>query len=902
MGHPQKKPVHRMTPDARSPIRSSAWNLYLILGGLGVVAYLLVSRLPLARGLLFTGATAYATIGVFAGIRLHRPRNAVPWGLFGAGLACWVAGSVAWNAYEFILDTEIPFPSLADPLFLAAYPLMAAGLLSVIRPARPERRAGWLDALIVIIGLGALSWVFFIEPNVHNPALTALQRMVSIAYPVGDLILFGLLVRLVMEHERKRASDWLLTIGVAALILGDVLWTSGLLGGALSAATPAYALWVAFLVAWGAAGLHPSMAFLGEMTTQREAILSRTRLFFLAAAALVPLAAIGLESVELGNTDGIVLPLMSAVMFLLVLIRARSLMVDVTKLRRLQDKLGASEEKYRGIVETTTEWIWEIDLRGSHTFSNPGIEKLLGYRPEELLHRDRLELVHPGDREEARATLSKNFIGDRTGWKGWTLRWLHKNGTERWLESNAVPIFDGSRNLVGFRGADRDITKRKHLEHELSRQALYDSLTELPNRLLFHDRLEHTLAGALRDGLSVALLMIDLDGFKAINDTFGHGTGDRLLVQAARRIQGCLRPADTAARLGGDEFAVLLGDASPSDALRVAERILQSLRDPIRVDDKELFVDASIGIAESPHGSVQAEAILRDADAAMYAAKNAGRRRIQVFRPELHQEVLERFELVTDLRRALERKEFSLRYQPIVVLEDERIKSLEALVRWDHPTRGLVPPLDFIPIAEQTGMVVHLDRWVMRQACEELRRWQDHFPSDPPLSVSVNVSARQLQDPELTREVERSLLETSLDPASLTLEITESVLMQDNEATAAILQDLRGLGVRLAIDDFGIGFSSLSYLRQLPVDVVKIDRSFVMGIASASEEWTLARGIIKLVHALGLETVAEGVERADQKAHLRALGCRFAQGYYFAKPMEADEVTRLLEERNARTA
>jgi diguanylate cyclase (GGDEF)-like protein/PAS domain S-box-containing protein len=576
--------------------------------------------------------------------------------------------------------------------------------------------------------------------------------------------------------------------------------------------------------------------------------------------------------------------------------------VNVSDLKKIQSELRASEEKYRGILETTTEWIWEIDVTGRHTYSNPAVRKILGYEAEEVVGRNRLEFIHPDDREDAAVTLSDYFLRRRTGWNGWTLRWPHKNGTDRWLESNAVPIFDAERNLVGYRGADRDITERKELEQELARRALYDSLTELPNRVLFHDRLEHVLAGALREGRSIAVLMIDLDGFKAINDTFGHAIGDQLLVQASRRIQGCLRPADTAARLGGDEFAVLLDGASPSDSVLVAQRILQSLRNPIRLDDKELFVDASIGIAESPHGSVQAEAILRDADAAMYAAKNAGGRRIEVFRPELHKEVLERFELVTDLRRALERKEFSLRYQPIVVLEDERVKGLEALVRWNHPTRGLVPPLDFIPIAEQTGMVVHIDRWVMRQACEALRRWQDQFRSDPPLSMSVNVSARQLQDPELTREVERTLRETGLDPASLTLEITESVLTQDNEATAAILDDLRALGVRLAIDDFGIGFSSLSYLRQLPVDVVKIDRSFVAGIASASEEWTLARGIIKLVHGLGLETVAEGVERADQKAHLRALGCRFAQGYYFAKPMEADEVTRLLAERSSRSA
>ncbi|HEX8099806.1 MAG TPA: EAL domain-containing protein [Actinomycetota bacterium] len=561
--------------------------------------------------------------------------------------------------------------------------------------------------------------------------------------------------------------------------------------------------------------------------------------------------------------------------------------------------LRASEEKYRGIVETATDWIWELDLRGRCTYSNPAVKDLLGYEPEEVIGQSRLALIHPDDHEEATATLSHRRS---IGWNRWALRWIHKNGGVRWLESNAVPVLDTEGHPVGYRGADRDVTEQPKLQQEMARQALFDPLTGLPNRFLFRDRLDQALTGALRDGLSVALLMVDLSAFKAINDTFGRAVGDNVLVHVARRIQNAARPGDTVARLGADEFAVLLDGAAGSDAVAIAEGILESLRDPIRLDDKELFVDASIGIAESPGGSVLGEAILRDADAAMYSAKGGGRGRIEMYRPELHSEVLKRFEMVTDLRRALERKEFAVWYQPIVALADERVASFEALIRWEHPLRGIVSPTEFIPIAEQTGMVVYLDRWVMNEACRTAREWQEQSSSSQPISVAVNVSARQLQDRDLTREVERSLQESGLDPESLTLEITESVVMQDSEATISILHGLKALGIKLAIDDFGTGFSSLSYLRRLPVDVVKIDRSFVAGVASASEEWTLARGIVKLVHSLGFQTIAEGVERADQKAHLRALGCRFGQGYYFAKPMTSEEASRLVRETDFRTA
>jgi len=452
------------------------------------------------------------------------------------------------------------------------------------------------------------------------------------------------------------------------------------------------------------------------------------------------------------------------------------------------------------------------------------------------------------------------------------------------------------------RSEERCRTYSEVLEQRIAHQALYDPLTDLANRTLFADRLDHVLAGAIRHGRPASILVMDLNGFKAVNDTFGLSIGDQLLVEVATRIRHCVRPSDTIARLGGDEFAMLLEDSRIPEAIAVAERILERCREPFHVADQELFIDASIGIAESPSGSVTADALLRDADAAMYAAKRDRNGGYEVFQPEFHVKVLKRFELFTDLRRALERGEFVLHYQPIVVLKDGTITGVEALIRWMRPEGSMVSPAEFIPVAEQTGLIASIDQWVMEEACRQLRTWEDQCSAFQSIHMSVNVSVQQLQDARLTERVQKALEAAGLDPPRLTLEITESVLMTNTEATLAVLHGLKALGVRLAIDDFGIGFSSLNYLRRLPVDIVKIDRSFVSGIASQSDEWTLARGIIKLVHGLGLETVAEGVERADQRAHLQALGCRLAQGYYFARPMEPEGIRDLLAKASSRTA
>jgi diguanylate cyclase (GGDEF)-like protein len=404
-----------------------------------------------------------------------------------------------------------------------------------------------------------------------------------------------------------------------------------------------------------------------------------------------------------------------------------------------------------------------------------------------------------------------------------------------------------------------------------------------------------------RDNLPVSILFMDLDDFKTINDSLGHAAGDRMLSEVGERVKSSLRQADTAARLGGDEFAVLLEDGGDGvDAAEVAARILASLEGPFHLEGKEVFARASIGIATADAGTggpEGAEELLRNADVAMYMAKEAGKGRYQVFEPAMHDTALRRLELKADLQRAVDNGEFVLHYQPVIELATGRIEGLEALVRWQHPTRELIAPLDFIPLAEETGLIVPLGRWVLQEACMQARRLQELYVMDPPLQMAVNLSARQLQRPEIVGEIAETLMQTRLDPSSLVLEITESVMMQDMDLSIQRLAELKELGVQLAVDDFGTGYSSLNYIRRFPVDILKVDKSFVDGVNEGGEESALTAAIIELAGILRLRPVAEGIERADQLEKLLALQCDLGQGYYFAKPLPLQSVDELLTTR-----
>jgi diguanylate cyclase (GGDEF)-like protein/PAS domain S-box-containing protein len=551
-----------------------------------------------------------------------------------------------------------------------------------------------------------------------------------------------------------------------------------------------------------------------------------------------------------------------------------------------------SEARFQSLVQNASDLITVIEADSTIKYQSPSVERVLGYQPEQLTGLKLAELLHPHETERVLNLLAEG-LGADLGQEVVDCRLRHRNGTWLFFEILRTNLLHDP-NVSGIVLNSRNVSERKAFEEQLTHQAFHDPLTNLANRALFSDRVQHALSRQARESSGLAVIFIDLDDFKIINDSLGHGPGDQVLSEVGVRMNRCMRPMDTLARFGGDEFAVLLEDvARPQDVAEVAERILKSLEDPFSVENKEVYVRASMGITIVQGDealTLGADELMRNADVAMYMAKREGKGHYRVFEPAMHAGVVERLELKGDLQRAIEGGELELHYQPVVDMETEGIRSFEALVRWNHPTRGSIQPLQFIPLAEETGLIVPLGRWVLREACRRGRLIQEQYPSDPPIGMAVNLSVRQLQHPGLVDQVVDALTESGLEPGSLTLEITESVLMNDAASTIVKLGELKRVGVRLAVDDFGTGYSSLSYLSQFPVDVLKIDRAFVHPVADGVEESALAAAIVKLGDALHLQTVAEGIEQPEQLKRLVQLGCDRGQGFYFARPMDIGQV------------
>jgi diguanylate cyclase (GGDEF)-like protein/PAS domain S-box-containing protein len=555
-----------------------------------------------------------------------------------------------------------------------------------------------------------------------------------------------------------------------------------------------------------------------------------------------------------------------------------------------QRELAAAErERYALAAAAANDGLWDWDVAGGTIYYSPRFNSMLGYGddaplppvPEAWLAR-----VHPEDREALQRKLDDALAGAHAEHEHRLLRedgsYVHVLG--RWV------TLRGPDGAVTRRvGSLSDVTARREAEERLRRDALYDALTGLANRTLLLDRVRRGLARAKRHGQACALLFIDLDRFKLVNDSLGHRAGDELLREAARRIQASVRPEDTVARLGGDEFNVLLeGVRGPTDATHAAERIQGGIARPFRLGETELFVTASIGIAISSGDQQDPADLIRDADTAMYQAKAEGKARHQLFDKRMHEQVMNALSLEYDLRRALERGELEMRYQPIVRLEGAEIVGFEALVRWRHATRGVLAPGEFIPMAEETGLIVPIGRWVLERACADAQAWLRDFPRDPPLTLSVNLSARQLIEPDLVGTVEDVLRRTGFDPRSLQLEITESVIIQRPDLVSVVLNQLKELGVGVSIDDFGTGYSSLNHLHLFPIDCLKIDRSFVSSMTEVMKQRRIVESIVMLGRNLGIDVVAEGVEREPQREALRGFGCASAQGFLFSEPVDAE--------------
>jgi diguanylate cyclase (GGDEF)-like protein/PAS domain S-box-containing protein len=566
-----------------------------------------------------------------------------------------------------------------------------------------------------------------------------------------------------------------------------------------------------------------------------------------------------------------------------------AVLFEVGARRRLQQR--RNDARFVAMVRSSSDLTTVVAADGTILYQSPSSRRLLGKTPEEMLATNFSAYLDADDLVQWHSALTS--IQQTPGAER-TAQWrLHRDdGEPLSVESRLTNLLDDPA-VAGIVLNSRDVSERIRLESDLRHQAFHDSLTGLANRALFQDRLQHAVERLDRTGGAIGVLFLDLDNFKAVNDGRGHGAGDNMLRAAAERLRGTVRTGDTLARLGGDEFAVLLESTDPAMPRNTAERILDALRLPFPVPGGEGGIRASVGIVVATDPGIAPDELLRDADIAMYAAKSAGKDRSETFHPGLHRQVISRLQLEADLARALEDEELAVHYQPIVDLSSGEVRGVEALMRWNHPHRGLLLPAEFIPIAESTGLIVPMGRWLFRRACLDVRALQQHSERFD-LCLAVNLSTRQLDEPALVAHVSAALEESGLPPDLLTLEITESVLMTHPERAAFVLERLKELGVKVAIDDFGTGYSSLSYLQRLPVDELKIDRTFVANESLNPESSTLLDHIVRLAEELGLETVAEGIETEKQKERLRAAGCHLAQGYLFARPADLSQVQQLL--------
>ena len=1022
----------------RGATREHAWFWFLAITG-GLAALYLFAPPLAGNGPLINALGLLGVLAIVAGIRMHRPRARAAWWLFAAGQFLFFSGDLYTYSYPRLTGADVEFPSIGDGLYLAVYPVLMAGLFVLIRRRNPRRdRSALIDALILTIGVGLLSWVFLIAPNFHIAELSWWEKTISAAYPLGDVLLLAAVIRLAVDSGKRTPSFWLLVGSIVSLLTVDSAYNLALLKGTYNNQLIYDAGWIFYYLLWGVAALHPSMRTLEEPASDLRTRLTPLRLALLGGACLI---APGVRFVQaIHDPDVLVLIVGSAVLFLLVVARMAGLVRQEARVvsreralrsagielvaaagheqvaaaaisavhrlvsaeppvrvvlvagahavveassdgatggrvgegtrnwllhtsefkptvyaelpahvrgdlrlaeglstivapltvrgdvrgalvvsspegvnRDLLDALGAlatqvslavegaslaedlhrrqSEARFRSLVAHSSDLITVLDADGFVTYQSPSVERLLGYKVEEIEGQRFERLLSEHDRSLLAQLLAVDGLG-----KGeahtveCTLQ--HRDGTTLTFQVQHTDLLH-DEHVRGIVLNSRDISERKAFEEQLAHQAFHDPVTKLANRALFSDRVEHALMRAGRGIPEIAVMFIDLDDFKTVNDSLGHAAGDEVLQEVGRRLKIAVRPTDTVARFGGDEFAVLLdGVTGSEDAADAAARILRALDMPVEIDGKHVFPRASVGIClvgedlETP----EAEDLLRNADVAMYMAKRDSKGSYRVFEPTMHERVVERLELRSDLQHALSLDQLELHYQPVVRLAGRDILGFEALVRWNHPARGLIPPVQFIPVAEETGLIVPMGRWILETACREAVRLQQQFPREEPLTISVNLSVRQLQSETLVGDVRKALAATGLAASSLVLEITESLMLSDTDFAMQQLHELKSLGIRLAMDDFGTGYSSLSYLSRFPVDILKMDRSFV----GSQENEALTSAIIALGTSLSLEVVAEGIELPEQASSLEELGCELGQGFLFAKPMTSQALNDFL--------
>lgn len=1035
--------------------RVPVWQLYLTLGALAMVLYGWVG--PFEDSGLIQPLIGFVTVaGILFAQHVYKPTCRLPWILFAAGFFLFACADIYTYVLPRMFAVEVPFPSWGDLMYVLVYPVQMAGLIILVRRRNPGTdRSGVVDSLIITLGLSLLVWIFAIAPNLHDGELTLLQKIVSVAYPAGDILLLAAIVRLSVGGGSRQPAFYFLASSVAVLLITDTAYTILTFQEIFSFQLWLDFGWMSYYLLWGAAALHPSMRTLDEPSYDLAPRLTRPRLLALTVASLV--APTLLMTNEVGNNDFDMMVVVATSVILVGLVVARmsglvhqqertadrervltaagadlvratdraeihTAALDAVQLfcgtsaaaficqpdtdritvlatagcasagdlprplapatsaalfaalksdsaritidQQLGADLGAepehhhavaiepsvahgdaeffvvtssepiaavvrgslralatqmalalesatlteqvhrrtSEARFGSLIRHSSDLITVLDAEAKVIYQSPSIETLLGYKPEEIVGTRFDRLLPIGERGRLAHLLADDVVTGSGETQVIECGLDHVDGTTLQFEILHTNLL-ADEHVQGIVLNCRDVSERKAFEEQLAHQAFHDPVTNLANRALFSERVRHAVSRTRRGQAALAVIFVDLDDFKTVNDSLGHTAGDEVLLQVAHRMSLSIRASDTAARFGGDEFAILLEDLEgPQEAADAADRMLEAFTEPLTVDGKEIYIRASIGIAVMEAGRVtDAQELIRDADVAMYMAKRDGKGTYRLFEPEMHAGVLDRLELRGDLQRALGADQFELEYQPIVRLADGSITGVEALVRWRHPERGLLSPDWFIPLAEETGLIVPIGSWVLEQACTEAKRLQQVHGGERPLTMSVNLSLKQLQHNDVVEHVSAALRASGLDPRHLTLEITESLMMADPDLGVQRLADLRSLGVTLAMDDFGTGYSSLSYLSRFPVDELKMDRSFLREGATPKTS-RLTAAVLALGQSLNLTVVAEGIEHHEQWMTLRDLGCELGQGFYFARPMSAESLIGFLRMHKEGTA
>ena len=814
---------------------------------------------------------------------------------------------MAVNSFtELVLKADIPVPSIGDVGYLLTVPLWAAALLYLAVPAHQltARVRTVLDGLLISIAALLVSWVSVLGPVTRTSADGLTTKIVLLAYPVSDIALVTLVAYVVLRL-RSAGTRADVPLGLIAVALGGFAIADS--GYAYLSLTDAYGTGNVIDVGWiGGFVMLFLAAVLPPRPTEGDTVVESRPLGILVPYFFVVVAAVVSSVVTISPTDTITRWIRTVMILLMVVRQVLTLQENSQLTRSLEGRvaertaeLELSKDRFRALVEHSSDVVSLIRPNSEVVYQSESSLPVFGHAWDELIGRRFAELLDQPSRIRFNTALIEATKKAGRG-VALELRLIHGDGAWRQVETTVTNLLDDPA-VQALVLNTRDVSERRELEDQLLHQAFHDSLTSLANRALFHDRVQHAMQ---RRSLpeTVGVLFLDLDGFKEVNDSLGHATGDALLIEVAGRLNTCTRPGDTIARLGGDEFAVLVeGARAAVEFTTVAERIRTALADPVVVDGNSLFVQASIGIATAEIGMNDADQLIRNADLAMYQSKQRRDGEFSLYDPSMHTTLVDRLALEAELRLALSEDLLHVHYQPTYTLDTGKLVGVEALVRWNHPERGQIPPDAFIPLAEQTGLIHQLGFFVLREACRQGRRWLDATP-DIPLSIAVNISGKQLQRNGFTDEVRDVLAESGLPPGALVLEMTESVLMHDTENSSQTLLALKEMGIRIAIDDFGTGYSSLSYLHRFPVDILKIDRSFVERLSGVNAEESLVQSIVQLAQTLQLETIAEGIEDHGQLLTLRRLGCQVAQGYHFGRPGPPDVVGQLLVEAGIQTA